>query len=194
MPTNASTSTPTATTQPQPVVLEGKGDRVVDFSKNWEGPTILRIQNQGGSTFIVKNYDQNGEEIDMLVTTVGRYDGVIVIGALSYENPTARFSIKSSGSWRIEADPFESPYLEKLQVPGNIEGKGDSVVFLVGTPDLINLQCDAGYISVSAYTPTKRFIVVNEVAPYSGQSIIPNGTTLLIIKSTGTWSFDVTAK
>ena len=194
MPTKTSTSIPTATSMPLPVVIEGKGDQVVNFSKTWEDPTILKIQNSGGSNFIVKNYDDNGEEIDLLVNTIGKYQGVILIGVTSLENPTTRFSIRSSGSWRIEADPFEFSYLESIQIPGSLEGENDNVVLLIGSPDLINFKCDRGYIGVWAYTSTKRSLIVNEVGPYSGQSILPNGTAMLVIKSTGKWSFDVTAK
>ncbi len=99
-PTNTPVPTATLTPTPAPIVLTGTGDSVVDLDK-WDGAALLHITDGGGSNFAIWNYGPDGEKIDLLVNTIGKYDGIRPLDFLSDED-TARFSVESSGQWKIE--------------------------------------------------------------------------------------------
>lgn len=71
-------------------------------------------------------------------------------------------------------------------------------VMIIGssTPDL--LQVDASQASsnfvVYGFSDTDQDLFVNEIAPYTGTTILDPGTLMLIIKAEGLWSLDITAR
>ncbi len=71
-PTNTPLPTATNTPIPEPIIISGSGDDVVDIDK-WSGPAILIINYQGRSNFVISNYGAGGEKIDLLVNTIGSY-------------------------------------------------------------------------------------------------------------------------
>lgn len=198
-PTNTPRPTATFTPEPEPIVLSGTGDSVVDVEK-WDSAAIARINNNGGGNFIVQNYNANGEQIELLVNTIGNYEGVVLLDILESQL-TTRFEIKSSGQWEIEVLPLEQA--RSGDYPGIFEGNGDDVLLLFGTgkPDLLKVdasQAEANFIVFGF--GSKRDLLVNEIAPYTGVVILPgnlpttNGVLILAITATGNWSLEVTAK
>jgi len=80
-----------------------------------------------------------------------------------------------------------------------IKGTGDDVILISGgnsKPDL--LKADASLASrnfvVIAYGSTTRKLLVNEIAPYTGTTIIDPTAFLLVINATGPWSLEITTK
>ncbi len=72
---------------------------------------------------------------DLLVNTIGAYDGYQIIDIDDEE--TTRFQIETSGDWIIEVYPFTRSYVPVLDLPGKYEGNGDAVFVLgSGDPDL----------------------------------------------------------
>jgi hypothetical protein len=193
--TPEATLTPAATaTTEQPIILKGSGDSVVDANK-WTGPALVHAEYHGGDNFVVENYDDSGQQIDLLVNTIGSYDGYVPLDFLDTEH-TTRFQIQASGPWTLTIEPFTD--IPVQTVPGTIQGKGDQVYILRGgTPDL--LKADASHARdnfiVVAYSQIAgRDLVINDIAPYSGTVIIPSDTFILVINATGSWSIEVTAK
>jgi len=92
-PTTRPTRTPTPI--PQPIVLTGSGDAVVDIEKD-DSAALVHITYTGSSNFIVWNYGTDGEKIDLLINTIGSYDGIRPLDFLVDEH-TARFAVESSG-------------------------------------------------------------------------------------------------
>lgn len=194
-PTATATTAPTNTPLPQPVTLEGNGDKVVDFTKTWSGPSILKITNKGSSNFVVENYDSEGNQIDLLVNEIGSYSGTQLIGIMIYEADTTRFSIESSGAWSITAYPFDLSLLDQVSAPGHLDGKGDDVVAINGNADLIT-GADTGESNFIIYAldDSNESLIFNEIGPYSGQKVLPSGSVVLIILCQDSWSIDLTAK
>jgi hypothetical protein len=195
--TNLPTSTPiptsTNTPEPQPIVLTGTGDNIVDVKKS-EEPALLKAKYTGSSNFIVTNYGSDGEKIDLLINTIGSYDGVVPLDFLKGEQ-TARFEVKASGPWELQILPFSKA--RKFAVPTTITGTGDDVFIIGGgKPDL--LKVDASKASrnfvVWAYGDSGRDLIVNEIAPYTGTVVVASSTILLVVTATGAWSLDLSAK
>ena len=195
-PTLTATSVPTATALPQPIVLTGNGNQVVDFVHGFEY-AIARIGYKGSSNFIVYNYDGDGNQLSLIANQVGNYVGVVPIDFEVGEH-TTRFEVKSSGSWIIEIVSVSEA--NALAVPGKYEGKGDDVLILrdwdTNPPDIATFK-HAGKRNFIVYGLPRegsRYLIVNDIGKYEGQSILERDTILFIIKADGTWSVDVSTK
>ena len=151
----------------------------------------------GSGNFVVWNYGADGEKIDLLVNTIGKYEGTRPLDFLSDEQ-TARFQIEGRGQWEIQILPFEQ--IRRVDIPGTFDGKGDDVIYMKGTgrPDL--LKVDAGQAKnnfvIWGYG-NGRDLLVNDIAPYSGTVIVAsslptsNGALVLVIEAEGSWSIEV---
>jgi hypothetical protein len=185
-PTN--TRKPTATSTPEPLLLNGTGDSIVDVS--WDGPGLLHVTYAGGGNFAVWNYASNGDRIDLLVNTIGSYEGTLPLDFMDYED-TARFQIKSSGTWEIQILPLGT--IRRIDIPGTFTGTGDVVVFLQGgDPDILVVDASAAKGNFVIWTyGQSRDLVVNEIAPYTGMVMVSKDDTILVIKAEGDWSIEV---
>lgn len=190
-PTQTPTPQPTATATPKPIKLSGTGDSVVDIDKG-DWAAIAKIKYSGGSNFAVWTYGKSGEKYDLIVNTIGAYDGTRPIDLLNNQH-TARLEITASGRWEIEILP--AIQARSIKVPGLIEGNGDDVVLLIGKPDLGKVDASKATrnFAIWAYSTTGRDLPVNKIAPYSGTIILTNAV-FLDVKATGPWSIETTSK
>jgi hypothetical protein len=190
LPTDTPLPTFTSTPPPEPIVLSGAGDSVVDIQK-WDGPALAHIAHNGGGNFAVWNSDANGDHIDLLINTIGAYQGTVPIDFLERED-THRFEIKAGGAWEIQILPLDM--IRKENIPGTVQGTGDEVLSIAGTPDLITANATgSGNFAVWSYGDG-RDLVFNEIAPYSGTATLDGDTFILVIKATGPWSIEVTTR
>ena len=193
-PTRTPKPTLTPTPVPQLIELSGTGDMIVDVNKgDWPG-TIHCVYN-GQSNFVVINYDADGNYLDLLVNTIGRYDGTRLIDIKTREH-TARLEVQASGGWIITIYPLVPEYVQMMNIPGTYSGIGDNVVVLVGgTPDVgtFDHQGDSNFVVIS-YGTEGSDLLVNDIGNYHGQAIVPKGTVLFEIQADGAWTIDVTSK
>jgi hypothetical protein len=190
-PTNTPPPTSTNTPLPEPIVFSGSGDNVVEVQK-WSGPAILRISYAGSSNFVVWNYGADGEKIDLLVNTIGTYEGTRPLDFLDSEF-TTRLQIESSGQWEITILPLIQVRTEL--VPGTFTGNGDDVVYLDGSPDLLKIDASTAKSNFVIWGFGQvRDLLVNEIAPYDGVVIVGSGIFILAIEAEGDWSIEVTSK
>lgn len=192
IPTFTPTDLPTITPAPQPIILTGSGDSVVDVNK-WYGAALLSAVYNGGSNFIVENYDANGNRIDLLINTIGHYKGVRPLDFRVSES-TARFQVTASGPWELQILPLEN--ITRVIIPGTYQGNGDDVIALNGgIPDLLEVDASHAYSNFIIYSySTSADLLVNEIAPYSGTVILPSNTIILEIIAEGNWSIQITTK
>jgi hypothetical protein len=191
-PTNTPRPSPTFTPPPKPIVLTGKGDQVVDVKK-WDGPALASVKYTGGGNFVIYNYDPDGNKISLLINTIGNYTGVRPLDFLNGEE-TVRFQVESNGNWEITILPLEE--IEMLRVPGSYDGNGDNVLALPGSkPDLLKVDATKakGNFVIWGYADTRN-LLVNEIAPYDGTTILQSGTLALVIEAEGPWHIEITAK
>ena len=131
---------PTPTTAP--IDLKGSGDSVVNVQKN-DQPAIAKIVHHGNGNFAIQNYDNNNTQIDLLVNTIGSYQGTVPLDFMHGEH-TARFQVTASGPWEIQILPLSD--VRHASIPGQIQGNGDDVMYLNGNnPD--TLVADASQAS-----------------------------------------------
>jgi hypothetical protein len=194
-PTNTTRPTNTETAIPQPVTLEGSGNQVVDFD-NLFGIGFIHVTHEGSSNFVVKNYGANNEKIDLLVNTIGDYDGYRTLDFGS-DDHTVRFQVEADGDWKIIVYPLDAEYLKVCDIPGTCKGKGDDLFAVKGKgrPDVLTFtdKSDSNVI-VYAYTKSGRDLLVNEIGPYSGSSLFPANTILVEVRSEGEWTAEITIR
>jgi len=185
LPTLTPAPTKTPTEPPPPQAFSGNGDDVVMIEA--VGPAVVDLTHSGGSNFIVTNYDSGGQQIDLLVNTIGSYTGRVELDFYNDEK-TAMLEIKAGGPWTVTVTPLGEADLREAISPGTFIGSGDDVIFLSGDPttgSFIN-QGESNFVVWSIGDSID--LIVNEIAPYSGTAIIPNGTFILIVKAASEWS------
>lgn len=191
-PTDTPKPSNTPTLAPQPIILNGSGDSVVDVPK-WDGPAILEITYTGAHNFAVENYSSSGDQIDLLVNTIGSYHGRRPIDFQSDEY-TTRFAITASGQWEIQVLPLSE--MTQFNIPGTYNGVGDDVIAITGgTPDIFTADASTAShnFAVLGYGDYSD-LLINEIAPYTGTVILSSDTIILEIIATGKWSLQVTTK
>jgi hypothetical protein len=195
-PTDTPLPTPTTTPPPQPLVFSGSGDMVLDINK-WPGPAIAHFAHTGQSNFIVESFAADNSRIELLVNTIGNFKGVVPVDFDGSD--TKRFTIKADGPWEIQILPLSSA--NTMTVPGSISGEGDDVILLGGSaPDKITIdasQASSNFVLFSYSNPSsidRLDLLVNEIAPYTGVVLAPNGTGILVLTATGPWKLDISGR
>ena len=189
-PTKTPNIKPTNTPKPEPIVLSGSNDSIVDLDK-WNGPAIAKITYQGSSNFVVKNYGTSNEYYDLLVNTIGSYSGTVPIDFLDSEQ-TTRFEVKASGPWEITV--LELTEIRIENIPGIFTGSGDDVIYLHGSnPDKLIIDASNAKSNFVIWSyGSSRDLLVNEIAPYTGTVLLENEAFILVIKEGGgVWSLEV---
>jgi hypothetical protein len=192
-PTNTPAPTETPTVTPTPIVLTGTGDAIVDIDKGAEAALVHITGNSASRFFAVVNYDNAGEQIDLLVNTTEPYDGVRPLDFRDDEH-TARFEVQADGAWTIEILPLSA--IEKVEVPGEISGVGDYVFALVaGTPDTATITGNASsrFFAVMGYG-NGIDLLVNTTDPYEGIVLLDPETLVIDVQAVGEWTIEIEAR
>lgn len=203
VPTNtpAPTSTPeptsTPTPAPDPIVLEGSGDDLIDFENPFTGDLLgIEVEGSGSSNFAVIPYDEDGENIDLLVNEIGSYSGrhLMVIDDIFTESP-AGFEVQSNGAWTITVFPVLPDYIDVHSASdGPYAGSGDDF-FLMVNEDGENRAAitNGGSSNFVVFAVTSgRDLLVNEIGSYEGTVRTPNDEFILFsVLSDGNWTIDM---
>ncbi len=190
-PTSTPRPSDTPTPAPTPIVLSGSGDSIVDIDRG-DDPSIIQITYSGGNNFSVVNYGPGNEYIDLLVNTIGAYEGTVALDLLEGEH-TVRFEITAGGPWTLEILPLNEARGEL--VPGLIQGVGDDVFFIdEGIPDTAFVDASTASGNIAVWTiGDYRDLLVNEIAPYQGTVLMEPDTVLVVVNAEGPWSMDITS-
>ncbi len=170
----------------------GVGAKVLRINKGSD-PMAVTFKYVGPSNFIVWNLDSSGGKIDLLVNTIGNYSGTRLIDALQ-DQQTAALQIRAEGSWKVTLKPLAM--VRVWDGTGTWTGKGDDLVVIqsgafAGLDSVQITNSGQSNFIVWAWGET-RDLLVNEIGKYSGEQLMPAGTVLLEIKSSGTWSLHKT--
>jgi len=189
-PTATKIPTLTPPPPPAPISLVGSGDDVVEIDK-WTEAAILHITHNGGGNFAVWNYGEEGERYDLLVNTIGNYEGTVLIDFLEGEI-TTMFEISAGGEWTIEVMPLETGYMTFANFPGSYEGGGDDVVWFEATSGIAEFNYSGGgNFAVWGFNNDGRDLLVNEIGPYNGKVLLQKDSYLIIVTAESTWSVEV---
>jgi len=186
---------PTPTPAPTPVFatieLTGTGDGVPRFDIPEGQAAIAEVTHTGGGNFAIFTLADSGENIDLLVNTIGNYAGTVLFDERDGDHSVA-FEVTAGGAWTITIKPVT----EARDWDGSSEltGTGDEVIQIdpsisgFMTADIAH--SGSGNFAVIAYGSGAfgTDLLVNEIGNYSGEVVIGSGTFLLEITADGTWS------
>lgn len=171
----------------EPIRLRGSGPDVVTVEVPDDEVAIAEISHEGTSNFAVWSLDAAGENIDLLVNTIGNYQGVRPINFLVGDEVRG-FDIQADGSWRILIKPLS----EARQFTANtITGVGDDVLLLaeMTQTEAVRFTHDGeSNFAVWAWGSDVRDLVVNEIGSYDATRRVPAGTVILEITADGNWT------
>ena len=166
------------------VTISGSGDDVIELPASGV-PMIIEITYSGNSNFIIWTLDSSGDQVDLLVNTIGSYSGTVTSWT-DYED-TALLSITASGSWSITFKPM--CLMDEL-VSGETYSNDD--VRYIATDDLLTLDV--------TYSGDGNFIIwgigfddvdllVNEIDYYDGTVVWSEPQSFLIVTADdGDWT------
>ncbi|MBI2305363.1 MAG: hypothetical protein HYU86_11540 [Chloroflexi bacterium] len=127
MATATATATATKTPSPVPTVapqsLSGRGQQVPPKFELTKGLAIFRMTHDGRRNFAIWLLDGNGERIELLVNTIGPFEGAKAIGI---ERPgTYVLDISADGNWRAVIEQPRGP--AEVVAPTTFSGQGQQV-------------------------------------------------------------------
>lgn len=195
------TSTPELSTQtpepaPTPMVVEGRGDKVINlpdqemrfvkFSYRGEGYVSLEgygdVNNYhyyvgSGSGSFYEIYPINDNEFMM-------------INRLSVKIRQI-FDPVEKEPWTIEIVAPESEEWRSIHTPGELEGEGPEVIEIAEPIDILTLDAktkETGTVVVFAVQNNMDTMIVTGTGPsYQGEVVVPNGSIYLVINCSGAW-------
>jgi hypothetical protein len=169
----------------EPAEFSGTGDGVVDIP---EGATqaMATISHDGSQHFAVTALDANNELAgDLLVNTVGSYEGVTALGMWSLGEDAARLEVAADGAWTVTLAPLaDAPALPE-------SGTGDGVFLYEGAAATWHITNDGeAHFAVHAYTGNDfdMALMVNEVGVYEGDVPAKAGPALVTVTADGSWT------
>jgi hypothetical protein len=186
---SAPTSAPAAAAF-APITLTGKGSKVAKFTIPEDVPAIASVTHaKSNDNFVVWSVDASGNDLSLLVNTIGRYQGTRLFDMGAGEHSVA-FKIEGPGIWKIVVKPVT--HARTWDSASRLTGKGDDVVLVTGEPAglatvTIKHRGSENFV-VHSYSADDSELLVNEIGNYSGESILPSGTLLLEVEADGTWS------
>lgn len=169
----------------EPTTITGTGDNVIDVPSAGM-PHLMTITHDGSRNFAVHTVDSAGDDVDLLVNTIGGYSGTVT----DYQDfqDVAMLSISADGAWSITFAPLSS--MQPLANGG--QNTGDNVLY-IDEDSLTKLHITnsgESNFSIWAVGMSDYDLLVNEIGNYDGTVIWTEPQSFLIVNSEGTWTVD----
>jgi hypothetical protein len=167
----------------------GSGDDVVEIDIP-NTAVIVTFTYSGSSNFVVWSLDEDFENVDLLVNTIGSYDGTRPM-QFTGNDPVVGFDISASGDWTYLIAPLTEA--EVYNCP--IDGEGDDVVMVedfTSSAGAADLTFDAATnFVIWAWGAEDRDLIVNDIGPYEGTVRVASGLFVWVITGNeGAWTID----
>lgn len=193
-PDASPTTPPKAEPQPEPepepepepvstfeaVVIEGRGDDIIDIPVVTDDAVVATFTHQGSSNFAVVSFDSSGNRISLLVNEIGNYSGTV---PLNFSSPPSELEITADGAWTVTiSDVRDQPVYD-----GTATGSGDQVLLVtVGAGRLAATHDGRSNFAMLAWGD-RRTLMINEIGSYSGTVRLPDAVALEITAD-GNWT------
>ena len=173
----------------EPIRLQGRGSKVARFRIPRDSAAIAEISHRGSSNFAIWSVARNGAKNELLVNTIGNYEGTVLFDEQSDQHFVA-FEVEADGRWVVRILPVTRA--KQWNGRQTLDGRGDQVIRLdPSSSGLVSTRIrhdGSSNFAVMAYGDTTE-LLVNEIGRYRGESLLPNGTIVLEISADGRWSF-----
>lgn len=165
--------------------ITGTGDDVIDVPSPGV-PHLMTLTHNGSRNFAVHAVNSAGDDVDLLVNTIGGYSGTVT----DYQNfnDVSMLSISADGAWSITFAPLSS--MQPLANGG--QNTGDNVLY-IDEDSLTKLHITnsgESNFAIWAVGMSDYDLLVNEVGNYDGTVIWTEPQSFFIVNSEGTWTVD----
>jgi hypothetical protein len=175
------------------ITVKGSGDHVTDVVSFWAGLLMVGAAHKGHRNFVVELLSADGEKRELLMNTIGDYQGVRLI---SVDAGQYRFQVQSDLAWVLM---HEQPDSNKQGTPLPISHSH------TGDAPLGPFAFNRGLLRASfTHEGTRNFVatlftadgskatlLVNKIGVYNGTvtaSITEIGSYWLEVQASGVWS------
>jgi hypothetical protein len=191
-PTTVVPETTTTTEDPlifTPLIHDGEGDTVLDITAIGDKPAMVHAVFTGSRNNALWAVDGNGEQVELLVNTIGTYDGTALMQESFIGTPT-HLQVQATGGWHIEVLPLS----QVTRVAGPHAGAGDQVFFAEQSGIATLTHDGSRNFAVWAYgNDSIQQLLVNTIGAYSGEVIVPGPEGALVaVMADGNWSYTPT--
>ncbi|MEO6532047.1 MAG: DUF4190 domain-containing protein [Pseudolysinimonas sp.] len=182
------TPTPTQAPVPADVVLSGHGDAVIKATAldGADEPGVATFTHDGSDNFTVWSLDANVNQLDLLVNTIGAYNGTVLFDKQSSQH-TESLQITADGNWTVTLHSIRA--LRDFDT--STTGHGDNVLIYRGNAGAATISHD-GSSNFAIWTyGDQTNLVVNEIGAYNGTVRWTKGAELVTVTADGNWSIKV---
>ena len=194
-PTTKSTPEPEPTVEAEPVVTvpadvvyTGVGDSVIPITlPDGAGQlAVATLSHDGSSNFSIFTLDANMGQQDLIVNTIGGYQGTVLFNTGSAD--AGSLEISADGNWSVTLRSL----LTVRQFDGvAISGLGDDVVLYYGNAGVATIAHDGSRnFTVWTYGDGTE-LAVNEIGAYTGSVRWTKGPSVVEVNADGNWSISV---
>jgi hypothetical protein len=169
----------------EPVEHSGDGDSVIDLPEGVDQAMVTAVY-EGSGNFSISALDENNQSTaDLLVNTIGSYEGVTALGMFDIAGKPARLEVTADSDWTITIAPLSSaPALPE-------SGSGDGVFRYEGDAATWSVTHDGeSNFALSVYTDAdfEMPLLINEIGSYDGEAAVVAGPGLVTVNADGSWT------
>lgn len=180
---------PPAPAKPKRVEYQGRGAKVLTIAKPASGAVLVTLSHSGRANFVVWTLGDKLKEADLLVNTIGRYRGTVLMDAQGED--THRLKIEADGAWKVSV--VELSAAPRFGMGRPAQGTGDAVLIYTGAAGVITSdhRGQANFV-VTAYSDDAfPDLIVNEIGRYHGEGTIGDGPQVISVQADGRWALRV---
>ncbi|GAA1217799.1 TM2 domain-containing protein [Rhodoglobus aureus] len=166
------------------ITESGTGDNLITLPEGVKAG-LVTATHDGASNFVVNALDaSNAATGDLLVNTIGVYDGISVYGFNSFSDATT-LEVKADGNWTITIAPLST-------APALVaSGAGDGVYLFEGPAGKLTATHDGSSNFMVLEETGEAFsigLLVNDIGVYSGTVPLSAGPSVISVKADGAWT------
>jgi hypothetical protein len=185
-PCSTGTTTPSASPATTVVPIEGSGDRQVGLPGNLSLPLIVHARHDGSGSFVVRGVDASGNDMQVLGTALGTYDGTFAVGFVdACATPTVALHVATTGRWHLDiADARLAP-----RFVNGVAGKGDSVLSYIGkAAKALMTYTGRSRFDVTTYGAEGPKLLARSTGAFRGIVSIPTGPVFIAVTADSAWT------
>ncbi|TGB04673.1 hypothetical protein [Halobacillus salinus] len=171
--------------------LSGSGNTASDGIELEAGWAVFDASHKSGSSnFAVELQDESGQTLELLVNTIGTYEGKTFAQIPS--QGTYYLNITADGSWNF--DIHQTPPVDIKDVPGELSGSGDDVVFINAESGNHKFSFSHSGQSNFAVLVNGQALLANEIGNYEGstrEALPDTGMYAIVVNADGDWTINI---
>lgn len=191
----------TVTAQSEPLVFEGTEEDVIEEKINVAEYPIIQLESDCQNeydTISITLYGSKDEEIVVF------YNSCPSQGKIYYANneidQIEYVQVSSEGNWKISFLPMSAAYMDTYQAPVTVTGSGSSAFMIQNFDKILTYSFKAeSYFDLTQYSSDgiKGYegskMLLFEMGPKEGKTIIDPNFSIFQVTSSGEWSLEFSA-